>query len=109
GYIGQVGTNPCGEIILQSKQFCNLSEIIARPHDTEKTLLRKTKLATILGTYQSTLTNFRYISEDWKNNCEDERLLGVSITGQWDSPPVRNAKTMRKMRTVAVRTNQAYA
>lgn len=108
-FIGQVGTNPCGEIILQSKQFCNLSEVIARADDTEATLLRKTKLATLLGTYQSTLTKFNYISEDWKNNCDDERLLGVSITGQWDSPAVRNAATMKKMRVAAVKANAAYA
>jgi hypothetical protein len=109
GYIGQVGTNPCGEIILQSRQFCNLSEIIARQADDEKTLLRKTKLATILGTYQSTLTTFRYISESWKKNCEDERLLGVSITGQWDAPAVRNAQTLQKMKNLAIKTNQEYA
>ena len=109
GYIGQVGTNPCGEIILQSKQFCNLSEVIARHEDTEKTLMRKARLAALLGTYQSTLTNFRYISEDWRKNCEDERLLGVSITGQWDSPAVRDPKVMRKMRELTIKTNQTYA
>ena len=108
-FVGQVGTNPCGEIILQSKQFCNLSEVIARADDTEKTLLRKAKLATILGTYQSTLTNFNYISKDWKDNCEAERLLGVSITGQWDCPAVRDAKVMKKMREVTKKTNAAYA
>lgn len=108
-FIGQVGTNPCGEIILQSKQFCNLSEVIARESDTPKTLLRKAKLASLLGTYQSTLTSFNYISKDWKENCEAERLLGVSITGQWDSPVVRDGKMMRKMRDAAIRANQAYA
>lgn len=108
-YIGQLGTNPCGEIILQSKQFCNLSEVIARADDTEKTLLRKIKLATLLGTYQSSLTKFNYISDTWKNNCEDERLLGVSITGQWDSPAVRNASTLKKMRLAAVKANDGYA
>lgn len=109
GFIGQLGTNPCAEIILQSHQFCNLSEVIARPYDTETSLVRKTKLATLLGTYQSTLTNFRYISEDWKKNCEAERLLGVSITGQWDSPAVRNPSTLRKMRQAALKTNEIYA
>lgn len=109
GDIGQVGTNPCGEIILQSKQFCNLSEVIARAEDTEKTLLRKIKLATLLGTYQSTLTKFNYISKEWTENCQAERLLGVSITGQWDSPAVRNGSTLRKMRQLAIKTNQAYA
>ncbi|MBI5645097.1 ribonucleoside-triphosphate reductase [Candidatus Kaiserbacteria bacterium] len=108
-FVGQVGTNPCGEIILQSKQFCNLSEVIARADDTEKTLLRKARLATLLGTYQSTLTKFNYISQDWQKNCEDERLLGVSITGQWDSPAVRDAKVMKKIRDMTVKTNQMYA
>ncbi|MBI5457930.1 ribonucleoside-triphosphate reductase [Candidatus Kaiserbacteria bacterium] len=109
GFIGQVGTNPCGEIILQSKEFCNLSEVIARAGDTESTLLRKARLATLLGTYQSTLTKFNYISKEWTDNCEAERLLGVSITGQWDSPVVRDAKVMRKMRAATVKANQTYA
>ncbi|MCE9541341.1 ribonucleoside-triphosphate reductase [Candidatus Kaiserbacteria bacterium] len=108
-FIGQVGTNPCGEIILQSKQFCNLSEVIARADDTEKSLLRKAKLATLLGTYQSTLVKFNYISKEWTDNCEAERLLGVSITGQWDSPVVRDAKMMKKMRETAKKTNALYA
>ncbi|MEK7132689.1 MAG: ATP cone domain-containing protein [Patescibacteria group bacterium] len=109
GFIGQLGTNPCGEILLQSHEFCNLSEVIARAGDTEKSLLRKAKLATLLGTYQSTLTKFNYISKDWTENCESERLLGVSITGQWDSPVVRDAKVMRRMRAVAVKANAVYA
>ncbi len=103
------GTNPCGEIILRSKQFCNLSEVVAREEDTEETLLRKARLATILGTYQSTLTNFRYISKEWKENCDEERLLGVSITGQWDSPVVRNPDVLRKIQEVALETNKKYA
>ncbi|TSC86425.1 MAG: ribonucleoside-diphosphate reductase alpha chain [Parcubacteria group bacterium Gr01-1014_8] len=109
GYIGQLGTNPCAEIILQSKQFCNLSEVIARVDDTEKTLLRKARLATLLGTYQSTLSKFNYISKEWTENNEAERLLGVSITGQWDSPAVRDPKVMRKMRMATIQTNQKYA
>jgi ribonucleoside-diphosphate reductase alpha chain len=109
GWIGQIGTNPCAEIILQSKQFCNLSEVIARSADDEATLLRKARLAALLGTYQSTLTKFNYISKEWTENCEQERLLGVSITGQWDCPAVRNEKTLRKMRDMAVKTNAKYA
>lgn len=109
GYLGQIGTNPCGEILLQPKQFCNLSEVIARPHDTEKSLLRKARLAALLGTYQSTLTKFRYISKEWTEHCEEERLLGVSITGQWDAPAARNPETLRKMRAAAIRANAAYA
>ena len=103
------GTNPCGEIVLKSKQFCNLTEVVARAEDTEETLLRKARLASILGTYQSTLTDFKYISEEWKKNCEEERLLGVSITGQWDSPAVHNEETLKKMKEVAVEANKEYA
>ncbi len=104
-----LGTNPCGEIILKSKQFCNLAEVIARVDDTKETLLRKTRLATILGTYQSTLTNFGYLSKQWKKNCEEERLLGVSITGQWDCPTVRDADVLGAMRKEATKINKKYA
>ncbi len=107
--VGQMGTNPCGEIILQSKQFCNLSEVVARSNDTEESLLRKIRLASILGTYQSTLTNFPYLSKGWKNNCESERLLGVSVTGQWDSKASRSESTLRKLRDEAVEVNKIYA
>jgi len=106
---GSIGTNPCAEIILQSKQFCNLSEVIARAHDTEASLLRKARLAAILGTYQSTLTKFDYISKDWVDHCAAERLLGVSVTGQWDSPVARQPEVMRKVRDMAVKTNVTYA
>ena len=103
------GTNPCGEIILQSKQFCNLSEIVARADDTEETLLRKVRVATILGTYQSTLTYFPYLSKEWKKNCEKERLLGVSITGQWDCALVRKPEILAKLRAEAIKVNKKYA
>ncbi|MDP3763233.1 MAG: ATP cone domain-containing protein [bacterium] len=106
---GSIGTNPCGEIILQSKQFCNLSEVIARADDTKENLLRKARLATILGTYQSTLTKFRYISKAWTKHCEEERLLGVSVTGQWDSEVARQPETLRAMRDTAIKTNALYA
>jgi ribonucleoside-triphosphate reductase len=108
-YYESFGTNPCGEIILRSRQFCNLSEVIARPEDTHETLLQKIRVATILGTYQSTLTNFSYLCNEWKDNCEEERLLGVSITGQWDCPAVRNAETLRALKDEAQRINQEYA
>ena len=103
------GTNPCGEIILKSKQFCNLTEVIARREDTEEDLMNKVRVATILGTYQSMLTNFPYLSKEWKENCEEERLLGVSITGQWDCPALRNPLTLRKLNEVALETNKKYA
>lgn len=106
---GPVGTNPCGEIILQSKQFCNLSEVIARADDTKESLVRKVRLATLLGTYQSSLTNFKYISQTWAQHCEEERLLGVSVTGEWDSAAAREADTMRAMRDMAIKTNAEYA
>ncbi len=109
GNIGGLGTNPCGEIILQSKQFCNLSEVVARSDDDEKSLLKKVRLATILGTYQSTLTNFKYISKEWEENCKKERLLGVSITGQWDCKAVRNKDILQKMKKEAIKTNKKYA
>ena len=103
------GTNPCGEIVLKSKEFCNLTEVVSRAEDTEESLLRKTRIATILGTYQSSLTYFPYLSKEWKKNCETERLLGVSITGQWDSLAVRNPETIRKMREKAIEVNLEYA
>jgi ribonucleoside-diphosphate reductase alpha chain len=107
--VGTMGTNPCGEIILQSKQFCNLSEIVARSDDDEKSLLRKMRIATIIGTYQSSLTNFPYLSKEWKENCEKERLLGVSITGQWDSPAVRKPEVMKKLRIESIKINKEFA
>jgi ribonucleoside-diphosphate reductase alpha chain len=107
--VGPIGTNPCGEIILQSKQFCNLSEIVARAEDTEATLLKKIRIAAILGTYQSTLTYFPYLSKEWQQNCEKERLLGVSITGQWDCPVVRKPEVMRKLKAEAIKINKEYA
>ena len=107
--IGSIGTNPCGEILLQSKQFCNLSEIVARAEDDEKSLLRKVRVATILGTYQSSLTNFPYLSKEWKKHCEEERLLGVSITGQWDCPVVRQPEVLEKLRREAIKVNQTYS
>jgi ribonucleoside-diphosphate reductase alpha chain len=104
-----IGTNPCGEIILQSKQFCNLTEVICRADDTEATLLRKIRVATILGTYQSSLTNFKFLSPDWKKNCEEERLLGVSLSGQWDSKVARDGVVLEKLRKESIKVNKQYA
>jgi ribonucleoside-triphosphate reductase (thioredoxin) len=103
------GTNPCGEIVLQSKQFCNLSEVVARAEDTEESLLRKARVAAMLGTYQATLTYFPYLSAEWKKNCEKERLLGVSITGQWDSPAARDPEILKKVKIAALEANKKYA
>ncbi|HEY4519228.1 MAG TPA: ribonucleoside-triphosphate reductase, partial [Candidatus Paceibacterota bacterium] len=97
------------EIILQSKQFCNLSEIVARAEDTIESLLRKIRVAAILGTYQATLTNFPYLSKEWKENCENERLLGVSITGQWDCPAARKGEVLEKLKEETVKINKQYA
>jgi ribonucleoside-diphosphate reductase alpha chain len=108
------GTNPCSEIILRSREFCNLSEVVVRPTDTDESLAHKVRLATILGTFQSTLTNFKYISKSWKDNCEEERLLGVSLTGIMDST-LTNGKSagldirLETLRQIAVDTNDDYA
>lgn len=81
-----LGTNPCAEIILRDKAFCNLTEVVVRDTDTFEDLKRKVELATILGTIQSSLTDFGFLSEEWKKNTEEERLLGVSLTGIMDHP-----------------------
>lgn len=102
------GCNPCSEIILRSKQFCNLSEIVVRPGDTDSMLKRKAELAAILGTLQSTLTDFRYLSSAWKKNTEEERLLGVSATGIMDVPGMA-FYDWQWLKDVTVRTNEKYA
>ena len=107
--IGSIGTNPCGEIILQPMQFCNLSEVVARHEDTEKSLLKKIRLAAILGTYQASLTHFPYLSKKWQDHCEREALLGVSVTGQWDCPAARDAKTLEKLKAEVIKVNATYA
>ena len=105
------GTNPCSEIILRDKQFCNLSEVVVRANDTKETLLEKVKLATILGTFQSTLDNFQFLSHEWKTNTTAERLLGVSLTGIMDNKMMSNPdpKFLEEMRDVARKTNEKYA
>ncbi len=103
------GMNPCGEIVLKSKQFCNLTEVVARAGDTVEDLLAKARLAAILGTYQASLTNFPYLSEEWRENCEEEALLGVSITGQWDCKTVRDPLVMNKIRDEVIKVNKEYA
>ena len=108
------GTNPCSEIILRDREFCNLTEIVVRHNDTEESLARKVRLATMLGTWQSTLTNFKYLSSEWKNNCEEERLLGVSMTGIMDNPLTNGKKKGLKdllttLKIVAIKENKKYS
>jgi ribonucleoside-diphosphate reductase alpha chain len=109
------GTNPCSEIILRPYQFCNLSSVIVRADDTEDTLAEKVAIATILGTFQSTMTNFPYLRKVWQTNTEEERLLGVSMTGILDNPLLNSAndldlpKRLEKLKNVAVRTNSDLA
>jgi len=105
------GTNPCSEIILRSRQFCNLSEVIIRSDDTMADIRKKVKLATMLGTIQSTLTNFKYLSREWRKNCDEERLLGVSLTGIMDNPLTANPKpeNLQNLREIAVNENKALA
>lgn len=106
------GTNPCSEIILRPYQFCNLSEVIVRREDSLDDLLRKVELATILGTIQSTLTNFRYLRPIWRRNTEEERLLGVSLTGVMDHPILSTQEAgywLPKMKEKAIETNRTWA
>ena len=108
------GTNPCSEIILRDSEFCNLSEIVVRAEDTSKTLKKKARLASILGTWQSTLTNFRYLGSSWRKNCEEERLLGVSMTGIMDNAYTNGKQSgikelLETLRDVVIEANRNHA
>lgn len=104
------GTNPCGEIILRSNQFCNLSAVVARPEDTVDSLCEKVRIATIIGTIQSMATDFKGLRPIWQENCEEERLLGVDITGQMDCPLLQNEDDLLiLLKDCAILTNQIYA
>ena len=112
------GCNPCSEIILRPYQFCNLSEVVVRASDTQQTLTDKVRLATILGTFQSTLTNFKYLRNVWKKNTEEERLLGVSLTGIMDNAMMSGKSahlgmnigaTLNALKEQAITTNAAMA
>jgi ribonucleoside-diphosphate reductase alpha chain len=108
----EFGTNPCGEIILRPYEFCNLSEVVVRESDTIDSLKRKIELATILGTFQSTLTDFKYIRKQWQKNCEEERLLGVSLTGIMDSPLLASNPSetlLEDLKKIAIETNKITA
>jgi len=121
------GCNPCSEIILRPYQFCNLSEVVVRAEDTEETLLEKVEMATILGTLQSTLTDFKYLRSQWRKNTEEERLLGVSLTGIMDNKLLNSYNMiyledgqmvfdetyvggiLEKLKEKAIETNKQYA
>ena len=109
------GVNPCCEILLRDREFCNLTEVIVRSTDTQDTLSRKIRLATILGTWQASLTNFPYLSAEWKKNCEEEALLGVSLTGIMDNPMMfmkdhaMLGVVLEEMKQVAIDTNKEWA
>jgi ribonucleoside-diphosphate reductase alpha chain len=110
------GTNPCSEIILRPNQFCNLSEVVVRYSDKLNDLTEKVKFATILGVLQSTLTDFKFLDEDWKKNCDEERLLGVSLTGIMDHPVLSNEKKAEKasdwlesMKTTAINIAEKWS
>ena len=105
------GTNPCSEIILRDKQFCNLTEVVVRAGDTEDSLKRKIRLATLLGTIQSTMTDFKFLSHEWIQNTQEERLLGVSLTGIMDAKITNNPdpKMLERLRDEARKTNKKYA
>lgn len=109
------GTNPCSEIILRSKQFCNLSTVIVRPTDTAADLARKMRYVAILGTLQATLTDFRYLSDEWRKNTAEEALLGTSMTGQMDHPILSDEKNeylpvlLSQLKEVAILTNREFA
>jgi ribonucleoside-triphosphate reductase len=110
----EFGVNPCSEIILRSKEFCNLSEVVVRATDTMKDLERKVEQAAIIGTIQATLTKFRYLRAEWKKNVEEERLLGVSLTGIMDNKLTNGTSkglkdTLKILKEIAVETNKEWA
>ena len=109
----EFGTNPCSEIILRDRQFCNLTEVIVRDTDTLESLQRKVRLAAILGTWQASLTNFPYLSSEWKKNCEEEALLGVSLTGILDNKMMRDMHGLKanltNLKETAIKTNAEWA
>jgi len=110
----EFGTNPCSEIVLRPYQFCNLSEVVVRHDDNKETLLRKVRLASILGTIQSTFTKFPYLRKVWQRNTEEERLLGVSLTGIYDNPLLTTQgeklnDLLTELREEARRANEEYA
>ncbi len=110
------GCNPCSEIILRNKQFCNLTEVVIKPSDTFHKLQKKVRLATILGTFQATLTNFRYLTKSWQNNTVEEALLGVSLTGIMDNVPMSGRGSpglleeyLKDLKDISIVTNKKWS
>ena len=107
--------NPCAEVILRDREFCNLSEVVVRQNDTEETLTEKVRIATILGTFQASLTDFKYITSEWSKNCQEEALLGVSMTGimdcklTYDNTGKKLEELLERLTKVAIKTNAEYA
>lgn len=97
------GVNPCGEVLLRDKQFCNLSEVVIRGDDDLDSLLEKVETATWIGVIQSTFTNFPYLTKKWKDNCEEERLLGVSLTGQMDNPELLTVEALKALKARSIK------
>ena len=100
------GTNPCGEIMLRDMEFCNLSEVVVRAEDDLDTLLDKVETATWLGVIQSSFTNFPYLRETWKKNCDKECLLGVSLTGQMDNPSILSSDALKALKSRVIRISR---
>ena len=100
------GTNPCGEIMLRDMQFCNLSEVVVRESDDLDSLLDKVETATWLGVIQSTFTDFPYLRKEWKKNCDVERLLGVSLTGQMDNPSILSSEALNALKSRVLRISR---
>jgi ribonucleoside-triphosphate reductase len=109
------GTNPCSEILLRDKEFCNLTEVVVRANDTQDDIARKIRIASILGTFQASLTHFPYLSSAWKKNCEEEALLGVSLTGILDNPLMGSkdhkllSGVLEDLKKIAFDTNKEWA
>jgi hypothetical protein len=109
------GTNPCSEILLRDKEFCNLTEVVVRANDTQDDIARKIRIASILGTFQASLTHFPYLSSAWKKNCEEEALLGVSLTGILDNPLMGSkdhkllSGVLEDLKKIAIDTNKEWA
>jgi ribonucleoside-triphosphate reductase len=111
----EFGTNPCSEIILRDREFCNLTEVVVRPEDTQDDISRKVRIASILGTFQASLTHFPYLSSEWKKNCQEEALLGVSLTGILDNPLMGSkdhkllGAVLEDLKKISIQTNKEWS